>query len=88
MKDYRITAAASIPGAVIDPETGRLCALKIDIARGLSITPSAVAICKPRIYQTRYADINDVLEARATIAGRGRPRGSGYNDANKEGSDK
>lgn len=88
MKTYYSTAAASIPGAVIDPKTKRLCALQSDVARGLNITPSAVAACKPRIYQTRYVDIDDVIEARATISGRGRPRGSSYSDTNKEGSQK
>ncbi len=67
---------SKIPGAVIDPKTGRYCALQIDIAKSLRITPSAVACCKPRIHQTRFADIVDVIEARAKTPKRGRPKDS------------
>jgi hypothetical protein len=67
---------SKILGAVIDPKTGRYCALQIDIAKSLGIPPSAVAFCKPRIHQTRFADILDVIEARAKTPRRGRPKDS------------
>jgi hypothetical protein len=65
---------SKILGAVIDPKTGSYDALQIDIAKSLGIPPSAVAFCKPRIHQTRFVDIVDVIEARAKTPKRGRPK--------------
>ncbi len=67
---------SSIPGAVIDPGTGRYCALQTDIAMGLRISPSAVASCRPAVYQSRYLDIAEVIAARAKTPRRGRPKDS------------
>ena len=70
----KITAPPPIPCEVIDPATQRRCALQSDIARGLRLTPSAVAACGARIYQDRFVDILDVLEARSRVAKRGHPK--------------
>lgn len=67
---------SSITGAVIDPLTGRYCALQIDIAKSLRIPPSAVACCRATVYQSRYLDIAEVIAARAKTPRRGRPKDS------------
>lgn len=63
-----------IPGEVIARGTNRRCALQADIARGLRIAPSAVAACSARIYEGRFLDVLDVIEARSRVARRGRPK--------------
>lgn len=74
MQSLNRIAPASLPGAVIDPETGRACALAADIAKGLNIAPTTVAKCNPRIYHGRYSDIEDVIAVRRLARGPGRPR--------------
>lgn len=58
-------------GIVIDPTTGRQCALQIDLFRGLGLAGNQVTATKARVYQGRFFDLVDVLEARAKV----RPQG-------------
>ncbi len=70
MKTNHINTPPAIPhfeGIVIDPETGRKCALQIDIFKGLELAGGQVTACNARVYQSRYYDILDVLEARAKV---------------------
>jgi hypothetical protein len=57
-------ATPDFPGIVIDPESGRKCALQVDIFHGLKLSGGQVAACKARVYQGRYYDVEDVIEAR------------------------
>ncbi len=62
------------PGIVIDPVTGRACALPWDVARGLGLHHEQVKRCAPRMHQGRYADVLDVIEARTRTPKAGRPK--------------
>jgi hypothetical protein len=63
-----------VDGAVIDPETGRLCAHGSDLARALGIAPAQVQNTRATKYQGRYYDIQEVLDIRAKTPPPGRPR--------------
>lgn len=60
-------------GILIDPETGRKCALQVDIFRGLGLAGCQVRATKARIYQERFWDVEDVIAARAKT---GKQRGA------------
>lgn len=62
----------SIPGAVIDPVTGRLCATQMDIFRALGLSGRQVKDTGARRYQYKFYDILDVVEGRKQTAPRGR----------------
>lgn len=66
---------ASIPGAVIDPETGRLCATIADFTRAIGIAGSQVVATGATKYQRKYYDVEEVLNGRKTVRQVGRPRG-------------
>ena len=75
MKTTHEITAGSTPdfrGIVIDPQTGRKCALRRDIAAGLGIQDSRVI--GKRIYQDRFYDLGDVLENRRNTPRAGRPK--------------
>jgi hypothetical protein len=65
--------ATQIPGAVIDPGTGRLCATQIDIFRALGLSGNQVKATSACVYQDKYYDILDVLAGRKLCRRRGRP---------------
>lgn len=60
-------ATTDFPGVVIDPNSGRKCALQVDIFRSLKLSGSQVQACNARCYQDRYYDIEDVINARRRI---------------------
>lgn len=66
-------------GIVIDPTTGRKCALMIDITRGMGLAGNQIAATGARVYHNRYYDVEDVINARSHMgkSGRGRPAGKG-----------
>ena len=75
MKTTHEITAGSTPdfrGIVIDPQTGRKCALRRDIAAGLGIQDSRVI--GKRIYQGRFFDLLDVIENRRNTPKAGRPK--------------
>lgn len=76
MKNLDEIDAKSIPGAVIDPATGRFCALQADIARALECTPGVVAETvrarKTKVYQEKFLDILHVIAARKQAFPKGR----------------
>lgn len=78
MKNLQEIDPVSIPGAVIDPKTGRLCATGSDIGRALGLANRQIEHCRQeygtRRYQDKYHDIADILAARARVAKVGRPR--------------
>lgn len=63
-----------IPQASIDPRTNRYCATLAEISRDLGMHPYQVTKCNPRRYRKKYLDVMDVINARKSIAGPGRPR--------------
>lgn len=69
-----LTAIPNFPGIVIDPESGRKCALQIDIMINLRLSGHQVKATGARIYGGRYYDIEDIISAREKTPGRGRPR--------------
>ena len=84
MKPTSTTKAGSTPnfpfpkfaGIVRDPESGRLCALPGDIAKGLNLHRQKVKRAIGRVYGGRHADLGDVIANRAATRGKGRPPGS------------
>jgi|688.fasta_scaffold2041602_1 hypothetical protein len=77
-----LIATPDFPGIVIDPKTGRKCALQIDIFRGLGLAGEQVTKTKARVYQNRFFDVEDVVSARAKVRPQGsrRPRGVMHSD--------
>ena len=69
----RMDAIEKMNGSVIDPNTGRLCALAVDLAQSLGWSQSTVSTYAGRIYQGRFYDIYDVIENKKTARRRGRP---------------
>ena len=69
-----------IPGAVIDPETKKLCALQIDLAKALNISSGQIASQKKhvKIYQGKFLDVDDVLSQRENLDPRGRKARKGF----------
>ena len=64
-------AIPDFPGIVIDPATGRKCALQVDIFRGIGLQGDQVTKSNARIYQSRFFDIEDVLKHRLNIKPQG-----------------